>query len=208
MTVLDFIGYIASIIILISIVSSSIVRLRVINFFGSVLFAVYGFLIHSIPTGIMNAMIALVNVYFLAKMLHNKEFFTILQTQQNDQYLLRFLEFYKAEIKKYYPEFEVDTKNNDVSFYVLRDMTTAGLFLGKRVEDDSLLINLDFVIPEYRDFKAGKYIYNNREKLFSDMGYKRFLVHSYDKDNSNYLKKMGFTEDPSKAGLFIKQINS
>lgn len=207
MFIVELIGYIASAVILISVLSSSILRLRVINLIGSVLFAIYGFLIHSIPTGVMNTMIAFVNIYYLVKIFKTKEFFTILQTNQNDQYLKHFLDFYKTDVNKYYPGFDLNEENWDVSFYVLRDMAIAGVFLGKRVDEDSLFIVLDFVIPEYRDFKAGKYIYNNQKKIFGDLGYKRFIVYSFDNDNSNYLVKMGFVKDASKERLYVKEIN-
>ena len=65
MRTVELIGYIASVMIFISILSSSILKLRIINLVGSGIFAVYGFLIGSIPTGLMNTLIVIVNIYYL-----------------------------------------------------------------------------------------------------------------------------------------------
>ena len=51
---LDWIGYIASLIVLVSLLMSSVKKLRWINLGGALLFGIYGFLIGSLPTGFMN----------------------------------------------------------------------------------------------------------------------------------------------------------
>jgi len=202
----EIIGYIASVIIFISILSSSILKLRVINVVGSILFAIYGFMIHSIPTGMMNTLIVVVNIYYLVKLFKAKELFTILPVKQNDQYVKHFLEFYEDEIKKHSFEIDMIREQWDVCFFVLRDMATAGLFSGKKIDEDTLLIVLDFAIPEYRDFKIGKYIYDRQEELFGKLGYKNFQVQTTNKDHIKYLLKMNFVKDHSKENVYVKNI--
>ena len=46
---LDWIGYLGSLVVLISLLMSSIKKLRWINLVGAVIFAFYGFMISSIP---------------------------------------------------------------------------------------------------------------------------------------------------------------
>jgi len=53
------------------------VRLRLINLVGCGIFSTYDFLIQSIPTGVMNLMIAIINIYFLIKLFRKKEQYTI-----------------------------------------------------------------------------------------------------------------------------------
>jgi len=38
---------------------------------------------------------------------------------------------------------------------------------------DSLFVNLDFVIPGYRDFKVGKFVYHQENELFRGKGIRR-----------------------------------
>ena len=206
MRTVELIGYIASVMIFISILSSSILKLRIINLVGSGIFAVYGFLIGSIPTGLMNTLIVIVNIYYLIKFFKSKELFTILEVDQNDQYVKHFLEFYQTEIKKFSFDANLMKEKWDICFFVLRDMATAGLFSAKKVDEKTLLIALDFAIPEYRDFKIGKYIYDRKEELFGKLGYQRFQVKTINKDHSKYLLKMGFTKDLENEDLYSKQI--
>ena len=70
---LDWFGYLASVVILISLTMSSIVRLRWINLAGAVMFAAFGYLIGSIPTGTLNLGIALIDIYYLVRLYRAKD---------------------------------------------------------------------------------------------------------------------------------------
>jgi len=74
-SLVEWIGYIASLIVLISLVMSSVKRLRWINLTGSLIFAVYGVLISSYPVAVMNLGIVLVNTYYLYQIYSKKDLF-------------------------------------------------------------------------------------------------------------------------------------
>ena len=74
-TILELVGYAASVLIAISLMMSSILRLRILNLVGAAMFSAYGFLIGAIPVGVLNGAIVLVNVYHLIRMLRTKEYF-------------------------------------------------------------------------------------------------------------------------------------
>lgn len=61
---IEWFGYLASLVVLISLTMTSIIKLRVINFIGCLLFAAFAYLIDSLPTMLMNLGIAGINVYF------------------------------------------------------------------------------------------------------------------------------------------------
>lgn len=63
----ELLGYAASIIVAISFTMKQIVKLRVVNFVGCVLFTIYGFAIDSVPVVITNGFIAGVNVFYLLR---------------------------------------------------------------------------------------------------------------------------------------------
>ncbi|MBE6048525.1 MAG: YgjV family protein [Clostridium sp.] len=69
---IEWIGYAASIAIGISMFMKDIVKLRLINLFGCILFSVYGFIIKSYPVAIVNAMISCTNIYYLYKLSKRK----------------------------------------------------------------------------------------------------------------------------------------
>jgi hypothetical protein len=172
---------------------SSIIKLRWINLVGSGVFSLYGFLIGALPVGFMNLGIAIINVYYLIKIYKSKDDFKILPIDKNNpQYLNYFLEYYKSEINNFTDEINFDRTNYDVQFFILRNMVPTGLFLGTKNDPTTLEIELDFVIPEYRDFKIGNYIFNNMKDFFLDLGYTKFLSFSTKEKHINYLIKMGF----------------
>ena len=72
---IEWIGYVASAIVLISLSLSSLVKLRIYNLFGAALFSFYGFYIGSLPVGIMNLAICLFDIYYLRALLFKNERF-------------------------------------------------------------------------------------------------------------------------------------
>ena len=69
----EWLGYLASLVILISLTMTSIVKLRWINLVGSILFTIFAYLIDSTPTIFMNIGIICINLYFLYKIYSPKE---------------------------------------------------------------------------------------------------------------------------------------
>ncbi|AKL96827.1 hypothetical protein CACET_c33840 [Clostridium aceticum] len=205
----EWLGYSASILILISLLMSSIAKLRWINLGGSILFSLYGFLIGALPVGIVNLCITIINIYHLTKIYKVKEYFRILPINPDSEYLQYFFSFYKEDIKKYLPQFNFRIAENSVGFYVLRNLVPAGIFLGEKYEEDALLVQLDFVIPEYRDFKIGKYIYEDQKNYFLNLGYTYLYSHAITEKHKSYLLKMGFKEViKNNKKMFVKGISS
>ncbi|MEN8078257.1 YgjV family protein [Clostridioides difficile] len=69
---IEWIGYAASIMIAISLIMTDIVKLRIINSIGCILFAIYGFTVKAYPVGIINTFIFFVNTYYLYKFYKKK----------------------------------------------------------------------------------------------------------------------------------------
>jgi GNAT superfamily N-acetyltransferase len=191
---LEWLGYLASLIVLISLLMSSIIKLRWINLIGSLAFSLYGFLIDSLPVGLMNLGICFINIYFLLKIYNYKEYFKILPIKKRSLYYDYFIDFYKDEINEF-QELDFKVEDSDVAFYILRNMVPAGIFISTKLNDTTLEINLDFVVPEYRDFKIAKYIFDKNKEYFTDKGYYNLISFSSDEKHIKYLLKMGFELD-------------
>jgi uncharacterized protein with PQ loop repeat len=67
----DYIGYIASGVVLLSFLMRKMLFLRIVNTIGCIFFIVYGILLGQAPIIITNAAIVLINIYYLSK--SNKE---------------------------------------------------------------------------------------------------------------------------------------
>lgn len=205
--VLEWIGYIASLIVLISLLMSSVKKLRMINLIGASLFGTYGFLIGSLPTGFMNLGIVMIDIYFLYKMYMSKEFFRVIPIENDTDYLNHFLDFYKADIESYQDISDIDFEKSAVKLYLLRNMNPAGIFICNEFDKKTLEITLDYVIPMFRDLKNGQFIFEGQKLYFLGKGYNRFVVFTENIKHIKYLKKMGFTETKVKTKIgFVKTI--
>ncbi|MDA3854415.1 MAG: hypothetical protein PF444_09290, partial [Bacteroidales bacterium] len=151
---LEWIGYIGSIIIAISLMMTSMVKLRWLNFVGALIFTIYGVAIHAFPVALVNGFITLIDVYFLFKMYTTKDYFTIQEINADNAYLDQFVHFYKEAIPKDFPNFKRGDNEGKLAFLVLRNMQVAGLFIGKKNKDNMLDIELDFATTQNRDFKS------------------------------------------------------
>lgn len=155
----------------------------------------------------MNLGIAIINIYYLVKIYKSKEYFKILPIKGDYEYFKYFLDFHKKGLEEYAGTYEFNIHNSDISFYILRNMVPAGVFIGSKYDENTLKVDLDFVIPEYRDFKIGNYIYENKKEYFLDKGYSKFISFSSKDEHIEYLKKMGF-EEVHEDGIkyFVKSI--
>ncbi len=202
--ILQWIGYTASVIIAVSMMMSSIVKFRWINLVGAITFSIYGFLIGAIPVGFLNGFIVIVDIYYLSIIYTKKEIFEILEIRPDNKYLIRFIEFHNEEIQRFFPGFTYKPDMNTVSFFILRNMAVAGLYLAHREDGNILKVGLDYVIPEYRDFKNGKYVYLRLKDRFIQAGYTKVMAEGNSVKYIKYLKKFGFKEDTN--GMFIKDL--
>ena len=202
---LEWLGYLASTIVLISLLMSSIIKLRWINLLGSSIFSLYGFLIGALPVGFMNLGIAIINIYYLIKIYRSKEFFKILPIEDDSQYFNYFLNFYQKGIEKYTRISQINVDNSKLSFFILRNMVPAGVFIGSEHDKETIKIELDFVIPEYRDFKIGKYVFENSKDYFLEKGYTRFISVTTNDEQIEYLKKMGFVKQEKNGNVFYEK---
>ncbi|HHY89294.1 MAG TPA: YgjV family protein [Chloroflexi bacterium] len=196
----EIIGYIASVLIAVSLMMTSILRLRVINLIGAVFFTVYGLLVRAYPVAAVNFFIVLVDLYFLYEIIRTKEYFTLLEVRPDSAYLLRFLDFYQKEIQRFLPGFSYQPGQAGLVFFVLRNMVPAGVFIGRVEPDGRLFVALDFVIPGYRDFKVGDYVYRQHAGLFRRHGVRRIYSRPGSPRHETYLRRMGFQPDGAAQG--------
>lgn len=191
-SILEWIGYLASVTVLVSLLMSSIIKLRWINLCGSVIFAIYGFLIGAIPVALLNIATIGINIYYLIKIYTFKEYFKKIDVDIKSKYFEYFINYYKNEIEKLFPNIKLDFSDDVFGFFVLRNMAVSGVFLASKIDSDTLYVHLDYVAPEYRDFKVGKFIFKQNLNYFTDKGYKILLSKGYTPKHWEYLTKMGF----------------
>lgn len=205
---LEWIGYVGSVVVAISLTMSSIKKLRWYNLLGAAIFSFYGFSIGALPVGFLNLFITIADVYYLYKMYSFKESFKAISIDKKDAYLHYFISYYNQEIKSFFPDFKYESLLNNseksIIFLLLRNSVVAGVFWGT-FEDNKLQVQLDFVTPEYRDLKPGDFIYSTNLELFKSQKINQISCQTNIKTHQKYLVKMGFKKHPDKS-LYTKII--
>jgi len=186
----EIIGYVASIVVAISLTMSSILKLRIINLIGAITFVIYGLMLPTYPVAFVNFLIACINVYYLIQMSSQKEYFQILDSEANSQYLTHFLDFHRQDILKFFPQFNSETQKAHRSFFVLRNTVPAGLIVFEEKEDHVNIV-LDYVTPQFRDFKVGQFLYKQNCQIFTG---KKVCCKATSPWLERYLPKMGFVK--------------
>ncbi|MEA2001501.1 MAG: hypothetical protein U9N84_06405 [Actinomycetota bacterium] len=200
-TLIEAIGYIGSALIILSLMQKSILRLRTIGAVASLTFLGYSVLIQAYPIAVVNVVAAGIHLYYLRKLVRFKEeIFSVLRVRAESNYLAYFLDFYKDEIaRRNQPDFVYEPAPETFAVFLLRDMVPAGLFVAKRHDDRTLEVQLDFVIPQYRDFKLATWLYSEQSGMFSQAECRCAWVRVTTEEQETYFTRMGFAADPTPA---------
>lgn len=203
----EIVGYVGSVLVALSLSMKNIRLLRRINLIGAFTFSMYGLLIGAMPVFALNGYIVLIDIYYLYKMHKTKEEFKMVPVlDKKHNYLNLFLDYYLDDILKFFPKFDRNKINNFECFFILRDLRTVGILIVEQISDEEIKIHLDYVIPDYRDLKSGKFLYNTEIKHFQDLGYKTISTESNVKDHIKYLLNVGFEKSTQNNLLYTKKI--
>lgn len=200
----EWLGYLASFVVLISLTMSSIIRLRWINLLGCLLFAYFGYRVSSPPVLFANLGIAAINVYFLYKIYSTREEFKIINAATDSDYYRHFLAVNSREISKQIPMAQLEEEHT--ALYMLRDNEIAGVLIGEEDGRGVLDIKLDYVIPRYRDYKLGQYFFSDHPELFRERGITTLKTTADDETHRNYLEKIGFEQQSDDTSIYTKTI--
>ena len=195
--IIEAFGYLGSALVLVSFLMVSVFKLRVVNSIGSIIFTIYAFIIHSYPTAIMNACLVMINIYYLVKMSRktDKEY-DFVRTDVTDSLLKYAIDKYQEDIEKCFPKISLDFSGANCSYVVCHEGKPVGIMVGNK-HDDKMEIQLDYSVPEYRDFSIGKFLFS---KLPSE-GIKTLIYRGSDEFHKDYLAKTGFV---NKGGYYEK----
>ncbi|WP_343415549.1 hypothetical protein [Candidatus Amarolinea dominans] len=66
-------------------------------------FTIYGVLIHAYPVAVLNALIVLIDLYYLIEMARARAYFALLEVTAESKYLPAFLRFHAQGIQQFFP---------------------------------------------------------------------------------------------------------
>lgn len=196
-TVFELIGYLASALIVVSLLMSSLLRLRVIGLLGAITFTVYGVLIEAWPIVVANGVIVVIHVFHLTRLLRARAhdaYFEVLEVPTSSPVLRRFLDFYDRDLRRSQPDFAPLRPDDErLSLLVLRDAVPVGAVLAE-VDGEVARIDLDYVTPPHRDLRPGVFLWAESD-AFRQRGITCVEATASTREHAHYLEAVGFTPD-------------
>ncbi len=198
--IIEGIGYFGSFLVVVSMLMTSVKKLRIINTTGSVIFMGYALLIQSYPTAFMNLCLVLINLYQLVQLGKKERHFQLLKVQAGEGLVAYLLEYYREDILKFFPALAVDlTEDCDQAYVVTCDTLPVGLFLGNQTAEGEIRILIDYATPAYRDTSVGDFLYRH----LPDYNIQRIIFSSQSVGHEAYMEEMGFVK--TEEG-FVKEL--
>ena len=198
---LEIVGYIGTVLTLMSMMMTSIVKLRTWSAIGSFISMVYAIINGAWPVVFLNVGLIAINCYNLYHLHHTKIMFDVIAYNPGDAGLKRFMKYHERDIQYCFPGYQFSVKDNTEVHIVFADNEAVGLLVGTR-EGTILHIELDYATPKYRDCSVADHLFAHlkSEGIFTLIVDRKPTDYNQHKQ---YLTKMGFE---NREGLQVKTL--
>ena len=187
--IIEIVGYLGSALVIVSMLMTSVVKLRVINTIGSVIFCTYALCIHSYPTAAMQGAQIIINIVNLRKLLNTKKEYSVVKQKGPQAFSDFFISQNKNDIKRIFPDFS-QVQPDDLVYLICNHSDCAGILVASK-SDNTLTVSLDYTTPAYRDTSVGKFLY----KTLKEEGIEKLRANAPVEVHAKYLLKMGFKQN-------------
>lgn len=197
MIILEAFGYIGTVLVIVSMLMTSIFKLRIINICGSVISTIYSALVGAWPIVVMNACLAVINLYQIAIYLKKHREFTAVKARYDDGSLLHFISFYKDGIKSEFPEYDFNIDEKSDIWLIYRENNIVSVLLGK-IEAETFIVDVNYALSKYKS-NSDNYII----ELLKSRNIKRIIANGGSNSRNKKLKKLGFCEQNEQFVLVL-----
>ncbi len=201
----ELIGYAASALVAVSLLTSNVLRLRVLNLAGAVVLVAYAALTGAWPVLAVNLFVAAIDLWHIIVLKSKKDVFKLMSVDTANPLLANFLAYHARGIWQFFPDFDLEKLKEPHCIFILRNLLPVGLFIYTEEAPD-IRVHLDFVAEDYRDLKSARYLFNRPQNTETFEGFTHFSAVSGSDRHADYLRRIGFIETPSRKGFFKKTI--
>ena len=194
MDIWSIIGWGGSALVVVSLLQTRILRLRVLNLVGCVILTGFNAAIEVWPMVGMNVVLAAINAVHLWRLLrhrHDDEAYAVLEVGGSDAYLGHVLQMHAGDITRFHPDFDPAGALSPYAFLVQHGERTVGVVLAHDAGEGKAQIDVDYVLPEYRDFTPGEFVYR-RSDVFTGHGFRQVIAAPGMRESATYLNNVGF----------------
>ncbi|GGI03157.1 hypothetical protein [Egicoccus halophilus] len=199
----ELLGYLASALIVVSLLMTSVLRLRVIGLAGAITFTAYGLLIEAYPIAIANGAIVFIHVFHLRRMLRARAtdaWFEAVEVSPDSPVLRRFVDFHAEDARRFQPDFP-GIRPEQLALLVLRDAVPVGVVLAEVTGHEARVV-LDYVTAEHRDLRPGRFVWIESD-AFTSRGVRRVTTTAPTDDHARYLDQVGFSR--AEDGVWVRE---
>ncbi len=189
----EYLGYIATILILVSMMMNSIVKLRIYNVIGALTFGIYGFIIGSIPVAITNIFIVCINIYHLIKMVYAKKTFSFIELPSDSDFLQKFTEKQKLNV--------ADNKYSH-NLLITDDALVVGVLMCYQLDDKHIFIDVMHIAKGNNIKQIANFMFVENSKYFKDKGFDILVTNISAGVKDKTLQEIGFVQQSDKDYIF------
>lgn len=186
-----------------SLLTSNVLRLRVLNLAGAVTFVIYAAITRAWPVFAVNLFVAVTDLYYIVSLKSKRDIFKLMEVGTGDPLLKNFLAYHARGIWQFFPDFDIAKLKDPKCVFILRNLLPVGLFVYTE-EAPHIRIHLDYVSEDYRDLKTACFLFNRPQNAETFKGFTDFVALSSSPKHADYLARLGFSESPK--GSFKKAI--
>ena len=188
--IVELVGYIGSLLVVVSMLMTSVIKLRFINLTGSFIFTIYALIIKSYPTALMNFSLVIINIYNLYRLLKVQKDYSVVPVSADEAFYQYFLNRFEKNIRRFFPNFDRNAQYSKM-YMICCKTDAAGILLGNDGEEGEINVAVDYATPAYRDCSAGKHLY----RYLAERGMTKLSMADCSFWHHSYLRHMGFKRD-------------
>ena len=189
-SLLEGLGYLGTVLTLMSMMMTSVVKLRTWSAIGSFISMIYATICGAWPVVFLNVGLIAINMYHLMRMRHNKIQFDCVSFYPYGEGLMYFLNHHHKHIRYCFPSFEYHPTDDTAAYMVFADGEAVGLLIGTR-EGSMFNVELDYATPKFQDCSVAEHLF----AYLKEQGIETLVAERNATDYNQYktyLTKMGF----------------
>ncbi|MDO8120897.1 hypothetical protein Q6346_06160 [Isoptericola sp. b490] len=199
---LETIGWAGSALLVLSLVQTRVMRLRVLNTVACGVLIGYNAALGVWPMVAMNVVLVLINVWAIARLLrerHDDRVYDAVPIGTHEPFLHHLLARHAEDIGRFNPDLAGTEPARlagtaDHAFVVTTADEAVGVVLTRDgAGPDEQLVVLDYVLPAYRDFTPGEFVFRH-DGPFRALGTRTVVASPGMAASERYLRAVGFTE--------------
>lgn len=196
---LEAFGYVGTALVIVSMMMTSVLKLRIINMCGGSISLIYAIIYNTWPIVVMNACIICINFYQTVRQLRRKDSLAHVTARADDASLLYFLDYHSKDIEKFFPSYKLTPHKSSEAHVIFARGEMVGVLIGTRAAD-VYRIEMDYVIPKYRGIATGDFLFPR----LREQGVNMLTAPSIEGEHDRYLKTLGFAKE---SGIMLKVFN-